>query len=146
MNEHQKRIIALLRKKPAPAQKSWAAPVESVKVLPPFFKQRESLPSKWKQFLDRAQKIEETVKTEPALPPALAKLAKPRHVDGWNYEIPTEPPFDVDGFRFFTDKHNITVARCQRCWLGFVGDDWKAMRPRMVTHQHTLHDGRKVLA
>jgi hypothetical protein len=150
MNEHQRRIIELLRSKQPTKQ---SAPVKyiaspplapaSPPIRPPFYK--PPVKSKWKQFVEREQMIAKRVDRETV---ALTKLVTPeiksddpeikRDWKGWNYEIKTEPAIDIIGYSFFKNKFNSTVARCQCCWLGFTGD-FKAVKHKMIAHRETSH-------
>jgi hypothetical protein len=157
MNEHQRRIIELLRSKQptkqfAPVKYIASPPLapSSPPIRPPFYK--PPVKSKWKQFVEREHMIAKRVDPETvALTKRVGAETKQAVVSddttepetkrdhrGWNYEIKTEPAIDIIGYSFFRTKFNTTVARCQCCWLGFAGD-FKAIKPKMTAHRQASH-------
>ena len=150
MNEHQRRIIELLRSKQptkqfAPVKYIASPPLApaSPPIRPPFYKPKPAVKSKWKQFVEREQMIAKRV--DQRIDPAAVTLSKEetkeeikRDWGKWNYEVATEPAIDIIGYSFFKTKFNTTVARCQCCWLGYAGD-FKAIKPKMIAHRQTSH-------
>jgi hypothetical protein len=151
MNEHQRRIIELLRSKQptkpiAPVKYIASPPLapSSPPIRPPFYK--PPVKSKWKQFVEREQMIAKRVDPDTV---ALTKRIDSETVatknpeakrdwHGWNYEIAIEPPITITGFGFYKNKFNAIVARCQCCWLGFTGD-FQAAKSKMIAHRQTSH-------
>jgi hypothetical protein len=131
MNEHQRRIIELLRSKPVPVAKQ------------PIFQGKPKPPSNWQKHLA----IEAKVVAAPAHAPKIVSRESRLTMSGVTNEAKpaVSVPFHVDGFEFVLEQKR-TVARCKCCWLGFIGYDWNVVRPKMINHRETFHAGAKQAA
>lgn len=122
MNEYQKRIIELLRNKPAPKQ-----------TFQPFRKPKT--PTNWQKYLAKVEKVLAAPEPAPKIVTSESRVA----MSGATLQAkPVSAPIHVDGFEFVLEQRQ-TVARCKRCWLGFAGYDWNIVRPKMIGHQQTFH-------
>lgn len=130
MNEHQQRIIWLLRNKPATVFKH----------LKPKAPRQEGFVA-WsaKQPTPKKRIAAASVSVPPAVVAAAAEVMN--KLRRTNSETPTAPPKNhpMSGYRYLRDSFGRDIARCEKCWLGFVIDDERAGK-RMVLHNQIAHE------